>query len=78
MAKVDYMIVSAYDPIEPDLVIMRAWLGLPNLLKISGRVRIRIPMNGRAKDDKESMLDAYCGLLKVLNIRYDFAEEKTK
>lgn len=82
MAKKDkepeFIIVSAYDPIEEDLVIIRSWLDLPKLIRISGRVRVRIPIGSMTKDGKESMLDGYCALLKILSIRYDFHEEKPK
>lgn len=68
------IIVTAYDPTCEDLDIMREWLNLPKLVKISGRVRVKIPFGGLSKDKKVSMLEAYCGLLKILNVRYDYSE----
>ena len=69
-------IVVVYDPTVEDLAIIREWLDLPKLVKISGKVRVKIPKGSTTKDGKETMLQGYCGLLKMLHVRYDYSEEK--
>lgn len=70
------IIVCVYDATEPDIELIRSWLDLPKLEMKSGRIRVRFPPGCLCKDGKTSALDAYCEFLRVLNLRYDYSEQK--